>query len=360
MALSPKFNVSQRCKDSVMVFKDTTGDYDASKNAGGYGSPNIARSGVDSTTIEIKAPDGRYYKTLGYNTDLLLYSTDYLFTAKDTEKYIKAHEFISYRREAKPVTITGTAGELFTVYFTDGVTGNVKITIQNGSTTTAGTISSTTASEVTVKIANGLSTVTQIATLLETHDAVSNVKTSGSAYSQGSKTIIESTDGADYVTKGQLASFVTGCYDFRYRVFDGRLTPSSSLTEGDLYVVHTADPGEYVTYNNVNYFMNETIRATSVSSWTRSNANVLLAKLEAETKTTFSYYCSITDKIKEMILQDHHVRCDKSCDFVQALSIFETELSAALVSLEREQEDCACDSLSDLEKLINAFMARCC
>ena len=61
-----------------------------------------------------------------------------------------------------------------------------------------------------------------------------------------------------------------------------------------------------------------------------------------------------------MILQDHYVRCDKSCDFVQALSIFETELSAALVSLEREQEDCACDSLSDLEKLINAFMARCC
>ena len=360
MALSPKFNVSQRCKDSVMVFKDTTGDYDASKNAGGYGSPNIARSGVDSTTIEIKAPDGKYYKTIGYNSDLELWSSDYLFTAKDTEKYIKAHEFISYRREAKPVTITGTAGESFTVYFTDGADGNVKIIIQNGSTTAAGTISSTTDSEVTVKIISGITTVTQIATLLETHDAVSNVTTSGSAYSQGSQTIIESTDGVDYVSKGQLANFDTGCYQFRYRVFDGRLTPSSSLTEGDLYVVHSADAGDHAIYNGVNYFHNETIRATSVSSWTRNDSSVMLAKLEAETETTFSYYCSITDKIKEMILQDHHVRCDKSCDFVQALSIFETELSAALVSLEREQEDCACDSLSDLEKLINAFMARCC
>lgn len=54
MALSPKFTIDFECNFDGFTFHETTGAYNASDNTGGYGSPNIATTDVDSTTLVIE------------------------------------------------------------------------------------------------------------------------------------------------------------------------------------------------------------------------------------------------------------------------------------------------------------------
>lgn len=53
MALIPKFTVSFNCDYDGFSMIQTTGTYDASTNTGGYNSPNITTSDVDSTELVI-------------------------------------------------------------------------------------------------------------------------------------------------------------------------------------------------------------------------------------------------------------------------------------------------------------------
>lgn len=53
MALSPKFTVDFNCGYDGFSMIQTTGTYDASTNTGGYNSPNITTSDVDSTELVI-------------------------------------------------------------------------------------------------------------------------------------------------------------------------------------------------------------------------------------------------------------------------------------------------------------------
>lgn len=54
MALSPSFEINFDCNWESLTFTETTGSYDASTNTGGYGSPNIETSDVDSTQLIIE------------------------------------------------------------------------------------------------------------------------------------------------------------------------------------------------------------------------------------------------------------------------------------------------------------------
>jgi hypothetical protein len=60
MALSPTFSICQN-KCDELTFTDTTGDYDASTNTGGWGAPNTARAAVTSSYINITDPSGATY-----------------------------------------------------------------------------------------------------------------------------------------------------------------------------------------------------------------------------------------------------------------------------------------------------------
>lgn len=53
MSLIPKFTIGNGCNFDSLTHTQTTGVYNADTNAGGYGSPNIETSDVDSTTLSI-------------------------------------------------------------------------------------------------------------------------------------------------------------------------------------------------------------------------------------------------------------------------------------------------------------------
>ena len=414
MAVTPTINATQRCKDKVILLSDTTEIYDATINTTGYGSPNEARADITATTIEIKAPDGNCYRRVNYDSDLELYNTHYFPTTKGKEVAIKAHEFVSYNREAEPVVITGDNAETATIYSEPGTIGNVRLEIKGGSITAVGSVTSTTDNTAVFTIMEGVTTMAQLKTLLLTHDAIANVIVTGSNYTLGDS-IIEATDGSDYVsgstgvvlnwltsttysigkyvyyngilykcleahTSGtfstdltankwvkiaagtsisQLGSFTTGCYKIRYRLYKGSYNTGVSLTEAKVYCVHSADPGEYATYNSINYNMGDFFRANSTTAWT-SAASVRLAELAGEVTVYFMYWCNLSDNIKSIILKANDEQCDKSCDFVEALSMMETELSSVFVALEEDNTHCACDGILDVEKLVLNFINRCC
>jgi hypothetical protein len=79
MAVTPTISATQRCKDKSIIFKDTTEIYDAILNTTGYGSPNETRADITATSIEIKGPDGNYYKRVGYDSDLTLWNNSSWF-----------------------------------------------------------------------------------------------------------------------------------------------------------------------------------------------------------------------------------------------------------------------------------------
>ena len=85
MAVTPTIDAAQRCKDKAILFKDTTDIYDSVLNITGYGSPNETRANITATSIEMKAPDGNYYKRVGNDTDLSLWNNHYFPTTKDKE-----------------------------------------------------------------------------------------------------------------------------------------------------------------------------------------------------------------------------------------------------------------------------------
>lgn len=57
MALSLKFTITQRPEGLGATFTDTTGDYDATTNPGGWGAPNPEKSDVVSANMTIFKPD---------------------------------------------------------------------------------------------------------------------------------------------------------------------------------------------------------------------------------------------------------------------------------------------------------------
>jgi len=68
MALIPEFTVTLGYPDQkTNYFEDTTPDYDADDEPGGYGSPNIAKEDVFKTVISVKAPGADTFTEL---TDL--------------------------------------------------------------------------------------------------------------------------------------------------------------------------------------------------------------------------------------------------------------------------------------------------
>lgn len=415
MAVTPTITADQRCKDKVILFSDSTEAYDSSLNTTGYGSPNETRGNITATSIEIKAPDGNYYKRVGYDSDLDLWNNHYLPSVKDKVLSIKAHEFVSYNREAKPVVITGYNAETATIYFEAGTIGNVRFEIKGGSLTAAGSVTSTTDNTAIFNIMEGVTSMAQLKTLLLTHSAIDNVIVTGSNYTLGDS-IIEATDGSDYVsgsdgvvldwltsttysigkyvyyngilykcleahTSGtfstdltankwvkiasgtsisQLGSFTTGCYKLRYRLYKGSYDTGVSLTEAKVYCVHSADAGEYATYDSKKYYQGDIIRANSVASWTKSETSVRLSELVGEVEVYFMYWCNLSDNIKSIILKANDEQWDKSCDFVEALSMMETELSSVFVALEEDNTHCACDGILDVEKLVLNFINRCC
>jgi len=72
------------------------------------------------------------------------------------------------------------------------------------------------------------------------------------------------------------------------------------------------------------------------------------------------YWCNLSDNIKTIILKSSDEQCTKSCDFVEALSLMDTELSSVFVALEEDNKDCACEGILDVEKLVLNFINRCC
>ncbi len=415
MAVTPTISATQRCKDKSIIFKDTTEIYDAILNTTGYGSPNETRADITATSIEIKGPDGNYYKRVGYDSDLTLWNNHYLPSVEDKEVVIKAHELVSYNREAKPVTITGYNSETAIIYFEAGTVGNVRLEIKGGSTTAAGSVSSTTDNTAIFTIMEGVTTMAQLKTLLLTHDAIDNVVITGSTYTLGDS-IIEATDGSDYVSGSsgailnwvtstsytigkyvyyngilykclvahtssnfstdlennkwvkvdgstsisQLGTYTTGCYKLRYRIYKGSYDTGVSLTEAKVYCVHSADPDEYAIYDSINYFQGDFFRANSTSAWTKNGASVRLSELVGEVEVYFMYWCNVSENIKSIILKAEDEQCSKSCDFVESLSLMETELSSVFVALEEDNKDCACDGILEVEKLVLNFINRCC
>ena len=415
MAVTPTIDATQRCKDKVIILRDTTDIYDAILNTTGYGSPNETRANITATSIEIKAPDGNHYKRVGNDSDLTLWNNHYLPSVENKELAIKAHEFVSYNREAKPVTITGYNSETAIIYFESGTLGNVRLEIKGGSTTAVGSVSSITDNTAIFTIAEGLTTMSQLKTLLLTHQAIDNVVITGSTYTLGDS-IIESTDGSDYIsgstgvvldwltattytigkyvyyngilykcleahTSGnfstdlsankwvkidgstsisQLGTYTTGCYKLRYRIYKGSYDTGVSLTEAKIYCVHSADADEYATYDSKDYYMGDVFRANSTSAWTKAFASVRLSELVGEIEIYFMYWCNISDNIKTIILKATEEQCDKSCDFVESLSLMETELSSVFVALEEDNKECACEGILDVEKLVLNFINRCC
>lgn len=68
MALSLKGTVqlgmTNDAVQTTIYFEDTTGDYNADNNTGGYGSPNSEIDDIASTKLELKAPGSDEYVTL--------------------------------------------------------------------------------------------------------------------------------------------------------------------------------------------------------------------------------------------------------------------------------------------------------
>ena len=53
MALIPKFTISNACNWDSLTHTQTTGEYDANDNVGGFGSPNTAVGDVTATSLAI-------------------------------------------------------------------------------------------------------------------------------------------------------------------------------------------------------------------------------------------------------------------------------------------------------------------
>lgn len=58
MALVPKIDVCFDCCDNKIIITDVTGDYNATTNTGGWGSPNNVTSDVSTSVISITDPNG--------------------------------------------------------------------------------------------------------------------------------------------------------------------------------------------------------------------------------------------------------------------------------------------------------------
>ena len=372
MALKPIFTAAQRCKDKVIMFSDSTEYYNATYSPSGYDEEtsgsvvNLKRSAVTSTSFELKTPSSSYYKRVGWDEGLELYSLPYLPTTKDDKISLEPKKFLTYDREPDPATITGKNGETITVYSKLGTEGDVKFTLEHGSETAAGSISSTSLSDATISIQNGTTTLAQIKTLLLTHDAVNTVITAGSVstYTFGER-IIENKNGSDRISSsgestGQLSNFTTGCYELRYRVWQGSIDAGTSITDGTLYIVHGADADEFVTYDETKYYNGDIFRANSESAFTRNAASVKLGSVVGEKIEKFIYWCNLHDYVKDIILKSSSVKCEKDCDFVESLSLMGSEMSSIFVAFEEDHDHCACENIKDLEDLALNFINRCC
>ena len=358
MAVSPKITGKQRCTDKTILFEDSTKDYNATYNTTGYGSPNELRTAITQTSIEITTPDNDYYIRSGNDTELSIYNLPYL-PKLGNKIYLQAHGFTSYNREPDPVTITSSNGGKVTVYFTASLKGNLKISLLSGNPTGVYALSSTTNSDVTLSIIEGVTTVAQIKTALETHEGVYYVTTSGTTYTFGD-TIIEGKEGQTKVSKKQLNKFSSGCHKIRYRIYKSSITAGTPLTPGNLYCVHGADYDEWVTYNGVNYLQGEIIRANSTTAFTVAGGSVRLSELVGEVESYFVYWCPIRKHIKDIVLLSSEDKCEGCKDFVESLANLDTMLSSAMVAIEEDNVDCGCEEITKIEEVASEFLKRCC
>ena len=72
--LTPDFKICQKRCDEIQ-FTDITGDYDASTNTGGWGTPNTERADVTSSFLTVEDSNGAIY-TVDITADVIAGTTE--------------------------------------------------------------------------------------------------------------------------------------------------------------------------------------------------------------------------------------------------------------------------------------------
>lgn len=212
MAISPQIEVCLSDDCTKLEVTDTTGVYDANDNTGGWGSPNISGSDVDTAEIIINDPDGN--KTTKDVTSQVPNSVSGDFTYDPIEgtypdgKYCIKYHIVAQEDETLPsITFSRDDGSIadgvkFTVEVDTTGDGNVDTTI--GSYTTSG-------SESREKIYNELeSDINNNSNFSATHDVSNNEFTvtapsgTGSTYN-GRKVEINRDDQGSPAKEGDMS-----------------------------------------------------------------------------------------------------------------------------------------------------------
>lgn len=147
MALIPEFTVELGYPDQKLVyFQDTTPDYDADDEPGGYGTPNIEKADVFKTVISFKAP--------GADAFTELVDIDYLPTDGQIEITCDNYDPEEVVEEEEDVVVEGCAvceGEsvlsdclgVDATCFMDGC-WQIKYDVYSDADTVAGTVTTST------------------------------------------------------------------------------------------------------------------------------------------------------------------------------------------------------------------------
>ena len=158
-----------------------------------------------------------------------------------------------------------------------------------------------------------------------------------------------------------LTTWQDGSYIIEYKTYCDDIL-SGSITTGIEYVIVDASLlGYTVTYNGSTYSHGETfIGVVGITTYTESNAAVVVRKLESSISHYVLITCNIRSQLIALMITAVETKCSKSCDWAEELYLKVMELNSLSLAYNEGLRDCAVDALERLAWDTTDFYTKCC